>query len=69
MKFDKRLREIRQDKGVTQAQLAAKLNVTEGAVRGWENIGREPSYAILIQISKIFDVTTDILLGLDEYLG
>ena len=67
MEFAKRLKEIRTEKGITQMQLAAKLNVTDAAVRGWENGGKEPCYEVLCRIAKIFDVTVGQLLGTEEY--
>ena len=67
MIFNTKLKEIRQDKGITQVQLAEKLNVTDAAIRGWENGGKEPSYEMLCQIAKIFDVTIGQLLGVEEY--
>ena len=67
MEFGKKLKEIRIDKGMTQMQLAAKLDVTDAAIRGWENGGKEPSYEILCKIAKIFDVSVGQLLGVEEY--
>lgn len=67
MKFAKMLKEIRTEKGITQMQLAAELNVTDAAVRGWENREREPSYEILCKLAKIFDITVGQLLGVEEY--
>ncbi|MCL2675052.1 MAG: helix-turn-helix domain-containing protein [Firmicutes bacterium] len=57
MDFGKILKEMRIEKGITQVQLAAKLNVTDTAVRFWENQGSEASYKTLCEIAKIFDVT------------
>jgi len=67
MEFGKKLKEIRQEKGLTQKQLSAKLNVTETSIRDWENRGNQPSYEILCEIAKIFDVTVGQLLGVEEY--
>ena len=67
MEFGKRLRDIRNERSMTQMQLAAKLNVTDAAVRGWENQGREPCYKLLCEMAKIFDVTVGQLLGTEEY--
>lgn len=50
----------------TQKELADKLNVTQQAVGKWEKGIASPDYDILIQISNIFDVSTDYLLGRDE---
>jgi transcriptional regulator with XRE-family HTH domain len=67
MEFRKRLKELRIEKGMTQVQLAAKLNVTDATIRGWENRGSEPNYETLYVIAKLFDVTVGQLLGTEDY--
>lgn len=67
MEFKKRLKDIRIEKGFTQMQLAAKLNVTDTTIRGWENRGSEPAYEMLCKIAEIFGVTVGQLLGTEEY--
>ena len=67
MTFGKMVKELRLEKDLTQAQLGAKLNLTDGAVRMWETQGVEPSFAIVIELAKIFDVTVGQLLGVEEY--
>ena len=69
MKFSKMLKELRQEKGFTQAQLAIKLNVAEPTIRGWENQGLQPSYETLCELAQIFDVSVDYLLGLVDEFG
>lgn len=58
-----RLRELRLSKGLKQAELAAKLNITQGALSGWET-GR---YSIgnndLRILANFFGVSIDYLLG------
>jgi len=66
MQFSKVLKELRNEKGWTQTQLGEKLNVTSGCITGWENRGREPGLKMLCRIAKIFDVTVDYLLGVEE---
>ena len=67
MEFKKKLKEIRQERCMTQKQLADKLKVTETSIRDWENRGHEPSYEMLCKIANIFDVTVGQLLGVEEY--
>lgn len=50
---------------MTQADLSDRLGVTKSVISAYENGVRMPSYDILIQISRIFHVTTDYLLGLE----
>lgn len=65
--FARRLKELRTEKNLTQAALAAVLNVDRTAVIKWENGERETSFAMLIKIADYFDVTLDYLLGRTMY--
>lgn len=49
--------------GMTQEQLAEKLNVTAQAVSKWENNQSCPDISVLPQLAQIFGVSTDSLLG------
>ena len=45
-------------------QVAQKLGITKQTVSNWENDNIQPSIDMLIKLSKIFNVSTDYLLGL-----
>lgn len=62
--LSKRIYELRMSFGWTQVQLAQKLGVTKQTVSNWENDNIQPSIDMLIKLSKIFNVSTDYLLGL-----
>lgn len=62
--LNKRIYELRMSFGWTQVQLAQKLSVTKQTVSNWENDNIQPSIEMLIKLSRIFNVTTDYLLGL-----
>ena len=64
--FGSTLKSLRIQNNLTQTQLAQKLGVTKSVISAYENSLRMPSYDILIMISKIFKVTTDYLLGLEN---
>ena len=64
--FGIRLRELRRRKKMTQAQVAKRLNLSKTAVSGYENNTKTPSVDVLIQLSLLYGVTTDYLLGLDN---
>lgn len=66
MLFGKRLRELRQEKDLTQKQLAEIFNVDHTTIRDWEIRGKQPSYETLCKLAKFFEVTTDYLLGLED---
>ena len=62
----KRLRELREDKGLTQKQLASALQINSVTYLHYEKDQREPPLALLAQMAMFFDVTTDYLLGLEN---
>ena len=53
-----KIKRIRNEKGMTQKELADKLFVTAQAVSRWENNEVEPSISTLIEIAKIFNNPT-----------
>jgi len=61
--FGNVLKTLRLKENMTQAQLALKLGLTKSVISAYETGLRLPSYDILIHISKIFNVSTDFLLG------
>jgi transcriptional regulator with XRE-family HTH domain len=66
-KFHERLRELRIEKNMSRAKLAQILNVSVRLISYWENGERECSFNTLINISNVFSVTVDYLLGKTEY--
>ena len=60
------LKNLRTSKQLTQAQLAQRLGLTKSDISAYETGLRMPSYDILIAIAKIFNVSTDFLLGLER---
>lgn len=66
MMFGIRLRLLRCLAGLTQAQLGDKLNVTAGALGMYEQGRRIPSLSTIVEISELFQVSCDFLLGGSE---
>ncbi len=64
--FGNRLKELRLNAGLSQKQLADKLWITKATVSYYELSERNPSPEILIKIAKVFHVTTDYLLGIED---
>lgn len=60
--FSDKLKSLREDRDLTQLELAQALNVSRETVNGYENTTREPSFDIAIKIADYFDVTLDYLL-------
>ncbi len=61
-----RINELRNAFGWNQVQLANKLGITKQTVSNWENENIQPSIEMLVRIAKLFRVSTDYLLGLDQ---
>lgn len=61
-----RICELRTALGWSQVQLAKRLGAAKQTVSNWENDNIQPSIEMLVRLAKIFGVTTDYLLGLEE---
>jgi len=61
-----RIHILRQNFGWSQVELAKRLNITKQTVSNWENENILPSIEMLIRIARLFHVSTDYLLGLDD---
>ena len=62
--FGSRLKELRTNAGLTQAQLGNLIGVTKSVISYYELQERSPSPDVLIKLSQIFHVSTDYLLGI-----
>lgn len=63
MRFCDMLKQLRKKKGLTQAQLAEVLEVSQSTVGNWESGYREPDFEMTIALSKFFAISVDELLG------
>lgn len=61
-----RICELRAHLGWSQVELSRRLHVSKQTVSNWENDNIQPSIEMLVRLSKIFGVTTDYLLGLED---
>lgn len=66
MNFSKRVKQLREEAGLTQKELGLKLNSSASKVSMWERGERAPVSDDLTQLSNFFNVTTDYLLGLSD---
>ncbi len=62
-----RLKELREEMGLTQMQLSKMLNMNSVTYLHYEKSQREPSLANLVEMAKFFGVSVDYLLGLNDY--
>ena len=61
-----RLKQLREEKGISQLKLAMDLSVNQNTISRYETGVREADYAMLIKIAEYFDVSVDYLLGRTE---
>lgn len=68
--FSLRLKEERKVNEYSQRVMAEKLGISQGTYKSYELIGekngREPSLDMIRKIAKVFNVTADYLLGLED---
>lgn len=57
-----RIRELREQNGLTQAELARKLDVTRSSVNAWESGLSSPTIQYVVALCKLFHVSADYLL-------
>lgn len=62
MKFGEKLSALRKQHGMTQQELAERLDVSRQAVSRWERMTSDPSAENLIGIGRLFQVSVDFLL-------
>lgn len=63
--FGERIAEQRKKLGLSQEELAEKLNISQKSISKYERGSRRPSYEVLVSMAALFGVTTDYLLGVD----
>lgn len=61
-----KIKKLREARGWTQAELARRLGVTRNGVNSWEQGLSMPSPACLVELAKVFSVSTDYLLGVES---
>lgn len=64
--FGERLKQLRIQSGLTQQQLATKLNLTKSVISYYELQERYPSPEVLMKLAGVFNVSSDYLLGVDN---
>lgn len=63
MNLGETLRNLIEQQGITQKELAIKLSITPSALGNYVQNTREPDYNTLVKIADYFQVSTDCLLG------
>ncbi len=66
MTFGERLRKLRQDKGLSQPQLAAEIGITKQAISNYEKDLFSPSLSVLKEIALTLHCSADYLIGVSD---
>lgn len=61
-----RIKQLREENGYTQQELADKLNKAKSTIAMYENETRKPSLRVLKQLSNIFNCSVDYILGISD---
>jgi transcriptional regulator with XRE-family HTH domain len=56
------IRRLREERGISQQELAQALGVTQGAVSHWENGVRKPDIDDIVKIAQLFNCKVDDLI-------
>ena len=67
--MNERLKILRIERGLKLKEVAEALNVTIRSISRYEDGTREPSVNMIIKFCKLYDVSADYLLGLEDESG
>mgnify|MGYP002289893542 FL=1 len=65
MNFGENFKNIRKQCGLSQQEVADKLQIKQSSVSDWENDVSRTDYEKLIALAELYDVTLYELLGID----
>lgn len=61
-----KLKSLRLQQNLTQKQIAERIGMAVSAVSAYESGTRNPSYDVLIKLARIYHVSADYLLGIEN---
>ncbi len=65
-KFAERLKELRNERNISQNELSKQINISVACINRWENRLRIPNIESIIILCKYFGCTADYLIGLED---
>lgn len=68
MEYAQNIKNLREDKDLTQAQIATILGTSKNQIGKYERAEQEMPIRHLIKLAKFYGVSTDYILGLPEGL-
>ena len=66
LNMGERLKQLRINNNLTQRQVGQRIGVAISAVSSYETGVRYPTYESLVKLSRLYNVTTDYLIGLTD---
>lgn len=63
MKWNKRIRDLKEDNDMTQDDLASQLGISKRTLLRYESGVSEPTISVLISLSLLFNVSVDYIIG------
>ena len=67
VKLGEKILKLRKQHGMSQENLAERLNLSRQTISRWEVGSAQPDVTNILQLSKLFEVTADYLLN-DDYV-
>lgn len=64
-----KIKELREDKNLSQEEVAKGINTSQRNIGRWEKEENEPTANFLIKLADYFQVSVDYLLGRTDELG
>lgn len=64
MQYYPRLRDLREDKDLTQTELVSILHMHKTTYTNYEQGKREPPFELIIKLAKLYQVSIDYIAGL-----
>lgn len=66
--FKDRIRSVRISRGYTLQKTADSLDIALRTYQKYESGDREPNFSLLVSMADLFNISTDFLLGRDDFL-
>lgn len=67
MRFGDKIKNLRTDADLKQKEVAEIIKVSRSSISSYEQNKNQPDLHAVIELAKLFNVSTDYLLGLSEY--
>lgn len=67
--YGKKLKEIRENKKLSQLELSKKIDITQSSIARYELEQTEPKLSDIIKICTFFEITADYFIGLEDETG